>query len=171
MTRRNPQSRGASRVGWDGAVGSCDTYFDPGIFLHVRVFVLGLGPIDGNPLAGRSQVFGAADGGSLPVLHLHERGWTRRGRGGRCNRHEKARQGGSAGRRGEGQRGEKHKQRGLEGRRRLCTARASGHAKGRDGEREGEDDGETQPGQELKFRSCLANQRGTSARQTSLVPR
>lgn len=97
-TRRCNPHTGVSRGRMGRGVGSCDTHFNPGFFLHIRVVVLGLGAIDGDPLAGRSQVLSAADSGSLPVVHLHERGWTRRGRGCRCHRHEKARQGGPAGR-------------------------------------------------------------------------
>lgn len=104
MRRYNPDT-GVSRGRMGRGVGSCDTYFNPGLFLHIRVVVLDLGSIDGDPLAGRSQILSAADSGSLPVVHLHERGWTRRGRGCRCHRHEKARQGGPAGR-AEGEWGE-----------------------------------------------------------------
>jgi hypothetical protein len=70
--------------GWRG------TYVDPGLFLHLESVVLDFGAIDGDSLTRRSQIIGAADGRPLPVLHLDERGWTRRVRGGRCNRHQKA---------------------------------------------------------------------------------
>jgi hypothetical protein len=79
--------------GWDEEQEEawCDTYVDPGLFLHLESVVLDFGSINGNSLTRGSQIIGAADGRPLPVLHLCERGWTRRVRGGRCYRHQKAR--------------------------------------------------------------------------------
>lgn len=68
-----------------------DTHLDPTLLFHLEGVILGLGTIDGDPLARRGQVVGAADGRPLPVLHLGERGWTGRRRGGGRERHQKSR--------------------------------------------------------------------------------
>ena len=63
-------------------------YLDPGLFLRVVVLrSFGCGTINGLTLAGRSNVIGATEGGSLAILHLDEWGQRRGGSGGR-KRHE-----------------------------------------------------------------------------------
>lgn len=63
-------------------------YLNPGFFLRIVVLGgFGGGTIDGLTLTGRSNVIGAAEGGSLAILHLDEWGQRRGGSGGR-KRHE-----------------------------------------------------------------------------------
>lgn len=67
------------------------TYLNPALLLHVKAIVLGLGAVDSDPLARRSELIGGTDGQSLPVLHLGKRERTRRGTGRRCHRHQTTR--------------------------------------------------------------------------------
>lgn len=70
------------------------THLNPAFFLHLHGVVFGLGSIHRESLTWRSsKIVGAADGGPLPVLHLGERGWTRRRCWRRGYRHQTTRQG------------------------------------------------------------------------------
>jgi len=67
---------------------SCDAYLDPSLVLGVAVISRLAAAVDGLSLAGGSQVISARDGWSLPLLHLDQGRWMRRGRGRRGgNRH------------------------------------------------------------------------------------
>jgi len=59
--------------------GGMITYLDPALFLHLGRVIFDLGAVNCHPLARRGEIVGAADGRSLPVLHLGKRGRTRRG--------------------------------------------------------------------------------------------
>lgn len=51
------------------------THLDPSLVSHVHGMVTRLATaIDLMSLAGRSEIFSAVDSGSLPVLHLDDRG-------------------------------------------------------------------------------------------------
>lgn len=58
-----------------------DTYIDPDILLRIVIFGDIGTAIDLLTLAGRSNVVGGTEGGSLAVLHVDEGGQWRRGLG------------------------------------------------------------------------------------------
>jgi len=63
-------------------------YLDPRVVLGIAIVVSGLAAaVDSLSLAGRTQVVGAGDGGSLSLVHLGRGRRMRRGRERSGNRH------------------------------------------------------------------------------------